>query len=590
MITSSILKRSIYPLFLLFIAYILFLSSDAKTIITGVAVFLIGMVFMEDGFKLFSGGMLENILKTSTSTVPKAIGTGFLATAIVQSSSLISIIIISFLSAELITLSGAIGVIFGSNIGTTTTAWIVSAFGVKIKIAQFAMPMIIFGVIFRFNKTKNYQGLGNILVGLGFVFLGISFMKDGFDALKSGLDLAQFAIDGYVGALVYILIGVVVTVVIQSSSATMALIITALATNQILYFNALELAIGANIGTTVTAVIGSLASNSNGKRLAVAHFIFNMVTGFIAIVFLYQLADLVIYLSQHIGIVHDDYAMQLALFHTIFNIIGVLAVAPFTHKLVLFLEGLFIQEHQDISRAKYLDSSVIEVSEVALLVLRKEIIHLYDNSTEVLSHALSLHRHTYIGMSEEIEDIVKSSVTKIDINIDDFYEKKIKILYGDIIHYATISQESMSVQDKHKIYSLKIACRDIVEAIKDVKVLQTNINRFIKSKNSYIREEYNFLREDIAKTLDGIHTLRNSDSDDFDILAKIKILEHNLNRLDMIGNGHIDNLIRNNLVETKMATSLINDSVFAYEISKKLIHVATILWIEDREIQELGEV
>jgi len=585
----NILKNSIYPLFLLGIAYILFHNNDAKIIIAGISVFLIGMVFMEDGFKLFSGGMLENVLKSSTSSVPKAIGTGFLATALVQSSSLISIIIISFLSAELITLSGAIGVVFGSNIGTTTTAWIVSAFGVKIKIAQFAMPMLIFGVLFRFKDSNTYQGLGNILIGLGFVFLGISFMKDGFDALKSGLDLAQFAMEGYLGVLVYVLIGAIATVIIQSSSATMALIITALATNQILYFNALELAIGANIGTTVTAVLGSIASNLNGKRLAVAHLIFNMVTGIIAIVFLYQLAELVTFLSSKIGIADDDYAMQLALFHTIFNVIGVLAVAPFTAILVKYLEGIFKDRREDISRARYLDKAVVEVPEVALLALKKEIVHLYDNASEVLSHALSLHRHTYIGMGDEISDLVKSSVKKIDINIDDFYRKKIKALYGDIIHYATISQETMSVEDKHKIYSLKIACRDIVEAIKDVKVLQKNMNKFMKSKNEHINEEYNYLREGIAKTLDGIHTLKNDNHDDFDVLAKIKLLQENLDRLDMIKNGRIDNLIRSNLIETKMATSLINDSQFAYEISKKLIHVATILWIEDREIQELGD-
>ena len=585
----NILKKSIYPLFLLGVAYFLFSSSDAKTIIAGIAVFLIGMVFMEDGFKLFSGGMLESVLKSSTSSVPKAIGTGFLATAIIQSSSLISIIVISFLSAELITLSGAIGIVFGSNIGTTTTAWIVSTFGVKIKIAQFAMPMLIFGVIFRFNKHKTYQGLGNILVGLGFVFLGISFMKEGFDALKSGLDLAEFAMEGYLGVLVYVLIGAIATIVIQSSSATMALIITALATNQILYFNALELAIGANIGTTVTAIIGSLASNQNGKRLAVAHFIFNMVTGLIAIAFLYQLADLVSVLSSKIGIADDDYAMQLALFHTIFNLIGILVVSPFTPKLVIFLQGLFVEKREDISRARYLDNAVVEVPEVALVALKKEILHLYDNATEVLSHALSLHRHTYVGMGDEINKAVESSVKMIDINVDDFYEKKIKILYGDIIKYATISQESMSVEDKHKIYSLKIACRDIVEAIKDVKVLQKNVNRFLKSKNEDVRGEYNYLREEIAKTLDGIHTLRYNNSDDFDVLAKIKLLKENLNSLDMIKNGRIDKLIRTNSIETKMATSLINDSAFAYEISKNLIHIATILWIEDREIQELGE-
>lgn len=311
-------KKYIYPFFLLALAYLLFFSNDSKLIIAGIAIFLIGMVFMEDGFKLFSGGTIEKVLEKTTSSVPKAIGTGFIATAVVQSSSLLTIIVISFLSAELISLSGAVGVIFGSNIGTTATAWIVSSFGVKVKIAQLALPMIIFGVVFRFNQNKTYQGLGSVLVGLGFVFLGISYMKDGFEAMKAGLDLAQFAMEGYLGVLVYILIGSVATVVIQSSSATMALIITALVTGQIEYINALSLAIGANIGTTVTAIIGSLSSNANGKRLAVAHFIFNMVTGFMAIVFLYQLADIVDVLSIKIGIDSQDYAMKLALFHTIF--------------------------------------------------------------------------------------------------------------------------------------------------------------------------------------------------------------------------------------------------------------------------------
>ncbi len=584
----NILKRSAYPLFMFAVAYLLFFSNDAQTIIAGVAIFLIGMVFMEDGFKLFSGGMLERVLEKSTNTVPKAIGTGFIATAIVQSSSLLTIIVISFLSAELITLSGAIGIIFGSNIGTTATAWIVSAFGVKIKIAHYAMPMLIFGVLFRFKNDKSYQGVGNILIGLGFVFLGIGYMKEGFEVMKAGLNLAQFAMEGYLGVFVYISIGALATVVIQSSSATMALIITAVATGQIEYINALSLAIGANIGTTVTAIIGSLSSNFNGKRLAIAHFIFNMVTGFIAIVFLYQLADFVDVLALSLGIGDEDYAMKLALFHTIFNVIGVLAVAPFTAKLVVFLKGLFKEKRQGISRAKYLDKVVVEVPEAAIAALKKEIIHLYDNASEVLSHALSLHRHRYIGMGDEISRVVESSVKQIDTNIDEFYQHKIKVLYGDIINYATISQENMSVEEQEKIYALKIACRDIVETIKDVKELQKNINRFLKSKNKYIRGEYNFLREGIAKILDSIHILRNSD-DDFEIFAKIKVLQEDFNKLDLIGNARVDKLIREGKIEAKMTTSLINDSAYAYNIVQKLIDVSTVLWIQDRQIQELGE-
>ncbi|WP_321779266.1 Na/Pi symporter [Sulfurimonas sp.] len=369
-----------------------------------------------------------------------------MATAIVQSSSLLTIIVISFLSAELISLSGAIGVIFGSNIGTTTTAWIVSSFGVKIKIAQFALPMIIFGVVFRFNDSKSYQGLGTILVGLGFVFLGIAYMKDGFEALNNGINLASYAMDGYLGVLVYVLIGSIATVLIQSSSATMALIITALATGQIEYFNALQLAIGANIGTTVTAILGSLSSNANGKRLAIAHLIFNTVTAFVAIVFLYQLASLVGFLSNVVGIASDDYAMKLALFHTIFNLLGILIVAPFTSKLVKFLESIFVIE-ENVDIAKYLDDVVINVPEAAIEVIRKEVIHLYDNAVEVLSHALSLHRHQYLGC-KDISSVIKHSDKDIHTDINTFYDKNIKKLYGQIIHYATIAQTDMSENQK----------------------------------------------------------------------------------------------------------------------------------------------
>ena len=579
-------KKILYPLFLLAVAYILFSSGDAKTIISGIAIFLIGMVFMEDGFKLFSGGILEKVLATSTKTVPRAIGTGFLATSVVQSSSLITVIVISFLSAELMSLAGAIGVVFGSNIGTTTTAWIVSSFGVKIKISVYAMPMLIFGVIFKFNANKTYQGLGNVLIGLGFVFLGIGYMKEGFDALKSGLDLSQYAMEGYLGVLVFVLIGAVATIVIQSSSATMALIITALVTQQISYMNALELAIGANIGTTVTAVVGSLASNANGKRLAIAHLIFNIITGAVAIIFLYQLADVVEVLAEYVGILSSDYAMKLALFHTIFNVLGVLIVSPFTYKLVTFLEGLFKGEKSDVSKPKYLDEVTIEIPDAAIKALKKEVIHMYVNSTEAIAHALSLHRHKFLG-HQNISDVVKTSTKNIEIDIDEHYENKIKVLYNEIIRYATISQIHMDEAEQERSYRLKLASKYIVEAVKDSKAIHKSITEKLNTKNQYILDEYNFIREMLAKTLNDIYTLSKK-HDDIEVLSKIEVLKENIEELNIMSNGRIDNLIREDKIEASLATSLINDSGFAYDISKCLIEVATILWIEDTDIQNLG--
>ncbi len=540
---------------------------------------------MEDGFKLFSGGVLEKVLKKSTSTLPKSIFSGFLATSVVQSSSLLTIIVISFLSAELITLSGAVGVIFGSNIGTTTTAWIVSSFGVKIDIAKYALPMISFGVVFSFNKEKSYKGFGNILLGLGFVFLGIAYMKSGFDSLKDAIDLASLSLDGYLGVIVYVAVGALATIIIQSSSATMALIITALAVGQIEYYNALALAIGANIGTTVTAIIGSIKSNNNAKRLAVAHLIFNVVTAVVAIVFLYQLADFVQYLSIKVGIAKEDYILQLALFHTIFNVLGVLLVSPFTNILVRYLKSIFKEKDTQV-KAKYLDEAVVHSPEAAFSAVKKEVEHLYDNAIEVISHALSLHRHKYIG-SDDISCVIEESNETIDTDINKYYEENIKNLYSEILYFATLAQEEMDPEQKDEVYRLKTACRNIVEAIKDVRELQKNIDKYLHGKNEFVRNEYNNLRKNIAKTIDILYHARSL-SDDLDVVSKIKDLRNDMQHFDYIQNGKIDTLIREHKIDSKSATSLINDNSFTYTISNNLIESAITLWINDKDIRTLG--
>ena len=185
-----------------------------------------------------------------------------------------------------------------------------------------------------FQKKASLKGIGNVLAGLGFFFLGIHYMKEGFDVFKQYIDLTQFAIPGFLGIVIYTGIGIVITTILQSSSATLALILTALAAGQIEYENALALAIGANVGTTITAVLGSLKSNIAGKRLAGAHFIFNITTGLVALAFIYPLAKFVDYFSDIVNISATDYTLKLALFHTIFNVIGVIVMIPFIKILV----------------------------------------------------------------------------------------------------------------------------------------------------------------------------------------------------------------------------------------------------------------
>ncbi|MEW6551085.1 MAG: Na/Pi symporter [Campylobacterota bacterium] len=582
------IKKSLVYLLLGGLAYLLFVSQDSKYIVAGVGIFIIGMHFMEDGFKLFSGGMLEKVIAKTTDTIPKSISLGVIATAILQSSSLIAIIIISFLSAKLITLSSAIGVTFGSNLGTTATAWIVSYFGLKIDIAAFALPMVIFGVIFRFFENKSTKGMGNILLGLGFVFLGIGYMKDGFEDLKEGIDLSQFAVEGYLGVLIYIAIGIIATMILQSSSAMLALTITALATGQIMYLNAIALAIGANIGTTITAAMGAMVSNANSKRLAVGLVMFNTVTAFAVVFVLYYFVDFVDMMAGYVGISPDDYAMKLSLFHTFFNLFGLVIWAFFIPKLVTYLKTLFVEDMETyISKPRYLNMDVVEVPSAAFEATKKEVIHLYENATEILSHAIMLHRHRYLGQ-HNIDNIVRESTDIIELDIDNFYQTRIKSLYSDIVDYSTFFVSKLTDDKKSYIIGLRGACRDIAEAVKDTKELQKNIAKYLQSNNDYIKEEYNLLRISIAKTMDVINQIKNS-HDELDVLAKSKVLQDYLKNMDVITSGRIDALIRENKIDKKMATTLLNDSSNAYNVTNKLINVAKILWIEDVTIKKIGE-
>ena len=582
------MKKYLSYILLVSLAYLLYVNEDSKYIVAGVAVFIIGMQFMEDGFKFFSGGILEKLIANSTNTNSKAIFLGITATAILQSSSLIAIIVISFLSAKIISLAGALGVVFGSAVGTTATTWIVSTLGVKIDIAAFALPMIIFGVIFRFYKNRNFQGFGNILLGLGFVFLGIGYMKDGFEDLKQGINLAQFAIDGYAGIIVYTLIGAFATVIIQSSSATMALTVTALVTGQIVYINAMAIAVGANIGTATTAALGAMVSNANSKRMAVGLFIFKGITAVITLASLYLMIDFVDYISKYLGIKSDDWAMKLAVFHTLFNLVGLIIFSFFIPKLVIFLKKLFVEDKDSyISKPKFLDMEVVAVPFAALKATRKETIHLYDNASEVLSHAIMLHRHRYIGKSN-ISKIVKESSDIIDLNIDEFYESRIKSLYSDIIDYSTYFINELDDEKRSYLNDLRNACRDIAESVKNTKELQKNIKKYISSNNGYIKDEYNYIREAIAKTINTINEIKNS-KDEIDVLSKSELLKEYLKGLDVIATRRIDILIREKRIDKKMATSLLNDSYHANLIISRLISVSKVLWIQDLTIKELGE-
>jgi len=576
------MKRLLLPVILLVLSLGFWASSDFQEIAAGVAIFLFGMLMLEDGFKLFSGGFLERALEKATGSIPKSVGFGILTTTIMQSSSLVSVITISFLSAGLISLLAGVGIIFGANIGTTTGAWLVAGFGLKVKISAYALPMLAIAIVLVFQKSKYLRGAGFVLAGLGFLFLGIHHMKEGFEAFKDQFDLTRFAMTGLLGLVVYTLIGASATVVMQSSHATMVLIITALAAGQISYENALALAIGANIGTTITAIIGSLTSNFQGKRLALAHLIFNVVTAGVALIFISPIRMAVDYVSAGVGIPDTDYALKLAVFHTIFNVLGVVLMLPTIHRLIAFLERTITQPEEDLSQPKFLSEAVDEFPQTIQIAMRREVQHLHDNAVELIVHGLNLHRHELFE-TKDIAATVAASHTPYEFDIDERYEQRIKTLYSAIVEFATrIGSKDMPADVMDDIYTMRDVAGRIVRAVKSVKHLRRNATQYTEHEQGVITDLYNGLRTEIGRILVEIRKLELANPDDRSSLwLDQERIQVESDAQDT--NGKIESLIRDQQLDAAMATSFLNDSNYAYSAMRDLLGAARAYYIETED-------
>ncbi len=582
------IKKSFFYIFLVVLGAILFFNPNFKTITAGVAILLFGMIMLEEGFKVFTKGPLQNILKKATDKLHKSIAAGAVVTAFIQSSSLVSVVAISFISAGLISLSGGMGLVFGANIGTTATAWLVAGFGLKIKISALAMPMLVFGIIFSLQKRVALRGIGNILAGLGFFFLGIHYMKEGFDVFKEYLDLTQYAIPGFLGIIIYTGIGILITTILQSSSATLALILTALAAGQIEYENALALAIGANIGTTITAILGSISSNIAGKRLAGAHLIFNLLTGVVALAIIFPLADLVNYLSDAVGIANDDFTLKLAMFHTIFNVLGVILMLPLIKITERFLMRFFKEKpDKGLEVPKYLNESILKFPSTVVSALIKESKYLYENAVfKIVTHALNIHRKD-IKSDLKPKEIIESSKEDFKTDVRDLYYSKVKTIYGEIIRYATTAQGTlkMSQSQNDRISVIIVANRKMIEIIRAVLEISLNVSRYLNSENVHMANEYDKFRKKIVKVLRIIYLFRTHEDKEL-YLDKLLVLRNKAKEGRYQTNKSINTLIRQNLITAEMTSSLVNDKENLNEITKNLISVAELLYGEKDSLLE----
>ena len=596
---SGILSQLFLPSILLMLGYGFWVSPEFRVIAAGVAIFLFGMVYLEQGFKVYTGGLLENLLKKTTDKTWKSLTFGVVSTAFLQSSSLVSVIVISFLSAGLIGLAAGVGIIFGANLGSTAGAWLVAIFGLKVKLSAYAMPLLVVGLILKTNNHKNINGLGFILLGIGFLFLGIHYMKIGFDAFKSSIDLAEYAMQGFIGVLVYTGVGMLATIVMQSTNATMVLTFSALAAGQLSYDNAIALAIGSNIGTTITAILGSLSANAEGKRLAVAHLLFNIITAAIAIVALEPMVVAVDFIALLSGVAADNYTLKLAIFHSLFNIVGIAVLLPFMNRMVRWLSSIFTRSDssattsfsassQQVDRAIYLNPVTMSYPDTALRAITKECAHLYRNTLELICYGIYLSGDK-LRDTDNLQELVRTWRREDEPwSIKELYIRHIKGVYADIIQYSGALEGRLPRQQAQELFALKVACRDFVQAIKHVKHIYKNMGQYTESENEQIREQYNQLRlclASVLKLVDILGVKRNYSH----IREHTDQLKQELQERDRQTNETLNELIRSGQVDAFMASSLMNDSAHVHDACTSLIDGAVIMLTRDnQEYHELA--
>ncbi|WP_181563668.1 Na/Pi cotransporter family protein [Campylobacter hyointestinalis] len=558
----------------------MYISKSFLVISFGVCIFLYAMIVLENSFSMFAG--IESFLKKATSSKISSFNFGLLTTAIMQSSGLVSVLAISFLSAGLISLISGLAIIYGANLGTVTGAWLVAGLGLKVDIASYAMPLIVVGMLFIFNKSDKIKGCGYFLFSIGLLFLGIAYMKSGFDNIKDTIDLSKYAMSGVSGLLVYTLIGLVMTVVMQSSHATLTLAITALGANQITYENSVAIAIGSNVGSTIMAIIGSLNANSDGKKLTVAHVIFNVTSAIITLIFINFFIFITDETAKIAGVRDDDYTIKLAIFHTYFNVTGVLLFYPLANLMEKLLNKFIKSEHKrsKVDTAYYLNENSAQFSDSATEVLVKEVKHLYSNASSIIAKSISISKED-INSPLSPEEVIRSRQQPIKMDFDELYNNRFKEIYSQIIDFAVLASSNSKKEDMGKFMDLRRVALLLAEALKDIKNSQPNVYKFITSNNPYIKAEYDKLRIKLLKSLRIMAKMANL-KDDYDLKTELKELKEIYNDYNN-DELALDTLLGGKKISNTMATSLMNDTALIQGVTKKLLKIVEIIFTHSNQ-------
>ena len=462
-------------------------SLDIWKLLAGLGVFLFGMLLIEESVKALSGRTFRRIIRTYTNGRLRAIGSGALVTALLQSSSAVSLMVLVFVGAGVMSMPNAIGVIMGSNIGTTLTAWIIATVGFKIKIESLALPFIATGAVglILFKPTSRPALLTRLSIGFGFLFLGLDFMKGSVERFAETFSIVDFA--DY-GLWVYLLAGTCFTALMQASAATIAIVLTALNSGMITFDIGAVMVIGANIGTTITVLLGAIGGAPAKKRVSMSHLMFNLATGLVAFAGLSVMIGAVAMVVD----IGTNSLTGLALFHTLFNLVGVALFFPFLGLFASLLTRIY-PDHKTVLTV-YLSQTPPEVTDAATAALRKEIGHLLQEG--------QLYNLRMLRIDEKLvfdSDLPFEKNHRKKYALEELYEN-IKLLHAEIFtFYSGIQTSRLNAAEAKELERLIYASRNMMNAIKNFKGVRHNMDEFDGSDNPYLNTQFKLFRKRIVE-------------------------------------------------------------------------------------------
>ncbi|MGD2385257.1 Na/Pi cotransporter family protein, partial [Bacteroides thetaiotaomicron] len=474
---------------------------DFLKLIGSLGLFLYGMKIMSEGLQKVAGDRLRSILTAMTTNRVTGVLTGVLITALIQSSSATTVMVVSFVNAGLLTLAESISVIMGANIGTTVTAWIISIFGFKVDMAAFALPLLAIALPLIFSGKSNRKSIGEFIFGFSFLFMGLSYLKANAPDLNANPEMLAFVQNytdmGFFSILLFLFIGTILTMIVQASAATMAITLIMCANGWISLELGAALVLGENIGTTITANLAALTANTQAKRAALAHFVFNVFGVIWVLIIFHPFMELVNWVVDTFFQSNNPevaISYKLSAFHSIFNICNV-CILIWGVKLIERTVCALIhpKEEDEEPRLRFITGGMLSTAELSILQARKEI-HLFAERTHRMFGMVQDLMHT-----EKDDDFNKlfSRVEKYE-NISDNMEL-------EIANYLNqVSEGRLSSESKLQIRAMLREVTEIESIGDSCYNLARTINRKRQTNQDFTEKQYEHIHFMMKLTDDAL--------------------------------------------------------------------------------------